>query len=159
MEKAPDWLKPGATTVDLAWGALLENLKARGTTTVLLDQRVTSLAGREVLVRDTRDRQIEQFSRRDRNNETYQNSTITTGCTAKLRTDEGLKYDVEVKWALARQEGDLRPALGTTAWSGDHPLLDGGKTLALRWAQQSVWEGRPTRGIEIYAFVTGRRAP
>ena len=157
VEAAPAFLGAG-TTVTESWAALLAKLKDRGQTTVLLDQRITSLPGSEILVRDTGDRQIEQFSRRDRNNETWQSSTLSSGASVKLKTTDHVAYSIEFKWMLDREEGELRPLLSTASWSGMHTLLDG-RTLALRYAKQVRLEHREPRGVELYAFVTGRLAP
>ena len=68
-----------------------------------------------------------------------------------------LAYQVSVKFELAAADGELRAVLGTVEWLGTHPEL-AGETIVLRHCEQIAYEGRPPRGLEVYAFLTASLA-
>lgn len=157
---APWEVTDGGPTVTTAWPVLLKQLKERGRTTLLVDQRVTAMAGTEAVVTQKRDRQIRMFQNQDLHNERWQSSTISTGCTAKLSMQAPgfLRYSVQVSWEMGPEDSDLRPLAGSTAWSGTYPALRG-ETLVLSYREQVVYADREPRGVEIHVFVTGRLVP
>jgi len=152
----------GAPTVTTSWADILVQLKARGTTTLLLDQRVTAVPNVEVEVEEGCDWQIAIFDRRDRANEFYKSSVMSKGCQAKLETGAFLQYDVQVNWALgqkpAAEDDDeaARPLVGTVTWKGAYPVLRA-QTLVLTHREQLVLPDGTVEPVEFYAFLTGRR--
>lgn len=151
------WTPTDGTTTKLPWSDLLAALKKRGVTTVLLDQRITGLTNRPVEAMQQRDQQIRQFQNADLHNERWQSSNLRSGVKAVLKpTSAWLEYQVVVNWMLRPREEDLRALLCTASWKGDHPGLEG-DTLVLSYREQVEHLDGERRGVEIYAFVTGRR--
>jgi hypothetical protein len=150
----------GSPLISTPWPELLKTLKGRGKTTLLLDQRGTAVWNQELVLSQFHDLQIESFQNRDFNNERWSASTLSYGCSAKLRPSdlELVKYDLEAKWLLLREDPEERPIVGATKWSGTAPALTG-KTLALGYREQLEVLQEPVRGVEIHVFVTGRFVP
>lgn len=157
VEAALPWEAAGTSTVDTPWPVLLQQLKARGATTILLDQRVTGCPGYTVTASQTRDRQIETLVNRDLANERWQGSPCVTGCTAKLETSTRnvLEYNVEARWEIRSEVERVRPIFCSSRWDGTHPDLTG-RTLVLSYREQAETWGDARVGVEIHAFVTAR---
>lgn len=159
VESQAPWEAEGSCIVDTPWPELLSQLKARGKTTLLLDQRVTSITGMEALISQTSDRQWEQLVSRDLSNERYGIAPIVTGGTAKLRMQEPdrLQYQLEARWELRSGSEQVRSILCATKWSGTLAAVADGRTLILSYREQIETWGDARVGTEVHAFVTLRR--
>lgn len=159
VETPAPWEAGGSCIVDTAWPELLSQLKARGKTTLLLDQRVTARAGSEALISNTLDRQIQQLTSRDLSNERWGVAPVVTGGTAKLRMQEPdrLQYQLEARWAIRSNREQVRPIMCATKWMGDLPAVADGRTLILSYREQIETWGDARVGTEVHAFVTLRR--
>ena len=146
--------------VSMPWTDVLAHLKSRGTTTLLLDQRGTSVWNEPLSLVQTHDVQIRAFQSQDVSNERWGSSTLTFGCAANLAPLGGkhLQYDIEAKWLIDRVKPSERPIVSMTRWKGTTPPL-AGKTLGLSYREQVEVLGEARRGFEIHAFVTGRFVP
>ncbi|MFV1958007.1 MAG: hypothetical protein ACC662_01205 [Planctomycetota bacterium] len=153
----------GAPVVTTSWPDLLKLLKARGTTTLLLDQRVTAVANMAAEVEQRFDWQVAIFDRRDEANEFYKSSVLSSGCRANLRTGAFLEYEVKVNWALGEKALDedadddeaVRPLQGAVNWRGAYPPLQA-QTLVLTHREQLALPDGTVQPVEFYAFLTGR---
>lgn len=160
VETPAPWEADGSCTTTTPWPELLKQLKARGKTTLLLDQRITALADLEAVASQTRDRQIQQMQSRDFNNERWQSAPLMTGCTAKLKVAAAvLSYQVEARWEIRADVESVRPLMCTTKWAGTFPVTPAGETLVLTYREQVETWGEDRVGQEIHAFVTARRLP
>ena len=161
VESPAPWEGAGACTTSLTWPEILAQLKTRGRTTLLLDQRITALAGSEALASQTGDRQIQQLQSRDFNNERWSSAPLVTGGTAKLRVGDGdaLTYQLEARWEIPSNEDGVRSLLRTSKWAGTFRAIPNGGTLALTYREQIRTWGEARVGTEIHAFVTMRRLP
>jgi hypothetical protein len=162
-EAGPDWASPGGglPVTTTPWRNLLDLLKQRGETTVLLDRRVTAVSGEPASIADTQVAAARVFERRDRSNETWRAGVIETGVRGDLLADARTTYKIDVKWELGGGDPEAVPLQGSAAWTGSWPLL-GGETLVLTHRQQLARPGGGTgvpAGVEIYAFLTARPVP
>lgn len=161
VETPAPWEAAGTCTTSLGWTDLLTQLKARGRTTVLLDQRITTLEGMEALASQSGDRQIEQLQSRDLSNERWSSAPIVTGATAKLRVADAsvLAYQLEARWEIRPDVDGVRPMLRMSKWAGTFRAIPNGETLALTYREQIRTWGEARVGTEIHAFLTMRRLP
>jgi len=161
VETAAPWEAAGSCTTDASWPELLTQLKARGRTQVLLDQRITSLVGMEALASQSSDRLIEQMQSRDLSNERWSSAPIITGGTAKLRVSDPdvLTYQLEARWEIRSTADNVRPLMRTSKWAGTFRAIPNGGTLALTYREQIQTWGDARVGTEIHAFLTMRRLP
>ena len=155
------WEAVDSCTVDSPWPLLLAHLKARGKTTLLLDQRITALGGTEALISQTGDRQFEQLQSRDLSNERYAPAPVVTGATAKMRVADGsaLNYQVEARWVIRPGVDRVRPMMRASKWAGTYRAIPNGRTLVLSYREQIDTWGESRVGTEIHAFLTMRRLP
>jgi hypothetical protein len=161
VEVAAPWDAAGPGTITTPWPEVLKQLRARGRTTLLLDQSITALGDAEALVTQTRDRLIQQLQSRDLSNERYGAAPIVTGGTAKLRVSEStvLQYQVEARWEIRSGDESVRSLLCTSKWAGTFPAIPDGRTLVLTYREQVETWGESRVGQEIHVFVTARRVP
>jgi hypothetical protein len=156
-EKGPpfDEVPAGGPLVATPWPVLLQTLKARGSTRLLLDRRVTALPGAgRVEIDDSQTRGVEMLNRRDASNETWVSGVIDTGVKAALTTGDAFGYVIEVRWATDAKAPNAPPLLqGRTGWQGAWPAFDG-RTLVLSHRQQIDAPGLDPTGLEIYVFLT-----
>ncbi|MHC5011483.1 MAG: hypothetical protein ACYTG6_11110 [Planctomycetota bacterium] len=147
-----------SATIGMSWPEILAALKARGKTTLLLDQRITAVAGLAATARQKHTSQIQAFQNRDMANERWQGALIDFGCTAYLLSADVLEYDVEARWLLPPlAEEAPQPTQATASWKGTHPLL-GGRTLVLWQSEQVELPAGHRMAVELHVFVTGRVA-
>jgi hypothetical protein len=146
------------TTTRMGWRDALAALKKRGTTTILADQRLTTVDGIMAAAKSERSVPTLAVNFSDVNNTQKRAATVRTGCMLEVTPSKGLlTYRVEARWALAGQEvpeTEAPPQL-TASWSGTHPAL-GGDTLVLHYREQLLGKDTPTRAVEVYALLTGR---
>lgn len=178
-EKHPTWFPEGTTTTTKPWQELLTSLKQRGTSTILLDQRVTGLENSNCTAVQKRERPVLAVNNKDLNNVQSRLTTLESGCRVKLTTNAAgvLTYDVQAMWIfdpVARTLSPVRdtepkpgamrvpatvvhaPVQGLTTWQGTHPSLSG-NTLVLHYREQVAHEGEAApQAMEIYTFLTGR---
>jgi hypothetical protein len=131
---------------------LLGALKERGTTTLLLDQRVTALSGTTAEAKRQRTRWIEQFQRRDVNNENWIGSALNESASVQVVCGETCEYTVDVEWLLPLEAEGMTEPLVRSAWKG-RLVARPGRTLVLRQAEQVVWRSTERRGFELYVFL------
>jgi len=161
VEVAPSWEPAGASgaTTTSTWADLLAGLKARGRTTILLDQRSTTWSDVKTALKQERRRPLLTLRNRNGPTDIWEASYVETGAKAELvSTSHGLSYDVNVRWEEAPGEGGLAP-LGSTEWSGACSDLKAGETLVLSHRQQQVAQPPGPQGLEIYVFITGWSVP
>jgi len=160
VEAAPLWKPAGATeaSTTAAWADLLGGLKARGRTTILLDQRVTTVAGVATEFKQQRKRPVLALHTRSANAETWETSYIETGTYGQLgATSQGLQYTIDASWEEAPKEDGTGP-VGNVSWKGTRSNVVAVETLALSHRQQ-VAGSTALRGLEIYVFITGTPSP
>lgn len=151
-EQRPAFQAADRSTSDLAPGALLDALKARGTTRLLLDQRVTTVEGRRCVAQQELHESHLALQFRDASNEQHRPTALRTGAIAQfVPTSEGLGYEVRLEWAGAAQPAGT--ALHLARWEGTHPLPEG-RTLVLHHAQQHA-QGAAT---EVYVLIRAHPA-
>jgi len=146
----------GATT-DLPWKDALALLKQRGRTTLLLDQRVTTLTGVKANASSERVRPVLLVNMKTKNDEQRRASTIRSGCKLEVTPgDDAMRYVVDVRWTAPAASPDGAPQQLSAAWQGSHPPLRG-RTLVLHQGEQvRVRNAGQARAVEIYALLTGR---
>lgn len=144
------------TTVRMGWPETLAALKQRGRTTVLMDQRLTTLEGLKGHAGGDRSVPILALNAKDLQNEQRRSARVRTGCKFEATVTAHLQYDLEVRWILDTPGGDNGPPELTTTWSGTHTTLDD-ETLVLSYREQVAQaQGKPPRAVEIYGLITGR---
>lgn len=156
VETAPTWKPAGATgaSTTATWADLLGGLKARGATTILLDQRVTTVAGVATEFKQQRRRPVLSLRNRAANAETWETMYIETGTSGQLvSTAHGLQYMIDVSWEEAPKEDGTGP-VGNVSWKGTRSGGATVETLVLSHRQQ-VAGSTGQRGLEIYVFITG----
>lgn len=166
VEAAPPWQPPGATgaTTKAAWADLLAGLKARGRTTILLDQRVTALHQEKTeLKQDWRRVALTLRTRQDGlqgKTELSDASYVETGTRGELTPSfDGLRYQFEVRWEEAPPTEAGAP-LGSVSWRGSHSSLPSGETMVLSYRQQlATGKDGGAPGLELYVLVTGWPVP
>jgi hypothetical protein len=158
-ESAPSLLDLSTSTVRAEWPALLEALKARGTTRVLLDQRVTAFEGHKAQVEHEIQAAHLFTVFASQTDEQRRSAPLTTGAHASYvaQAGGGLDYEVVVNWALA-VGGTTGNTTMRTRWTGTHGPLGAGETLVLHHRAQGDGASALPPAAEIYAFVTARRA-
>lgn len=147
----------GSPVVPTPWAGLLTSVRERGATTILMDQRVTTLPDMAVEATQSRARQLEVFDRRDQNNEFWKGSILNEGCTAKLVPGDHLEYEVHVQWTQARP-GSTIPLQATSRWRGN-VLHFPGSTFVLSHREQVDIGGEAPVTVEIWAFLSARWLP
>jgi hypothetical protein len=132
----------------------LAELKQRGSTTLLLDQRGTTATGFPLTLRQQQREWIEQFVTRSAGNEQWNGSSLDEGASVLLTCGSLASYQVEVSWCLAQPKSRTRqPAQLSSTWNGTFKP-QGGRMLVLRQAKQIVPQGGDRAGVEIYVFLT-----
>lgn len=157
VETATPWKATGASAASTtsAWSDLLASLKARGRTTILLDQRVTAGDGIPTEVKHKRKRPVLALRVRSGNAETWETSFIETGTSGELvATARSLQYAIDVTWEDA-PKADGTGSLGSASWKGTRFGGTAAETLVLSHRQQQVSESAEQHGLEIYVFITG----
>ncbi len=147
------------TTVPMGWPQILDALKKRGKTTILMDQRLTTVEGVKGRLNNVVDHPILMVNFSDDNNTQRRQAAMKTGCSFEvIPTSSEMTYQVESRWALMRtQVKDTQaPPQGLTAWQGTHPALTG-DTLVLHSREQiETIREASVKAVEFYALVTGR---
>lgn len=143
--------------VDLPWTKILAALKERGQTTILVDQQLTGVKGQEVDMIQNRDHQVRTFQGADINNERWIGSVVSTGTKAKLLVGDVFEYEAEVRWAHSTKEPIGGLPTGMVRWRGSY-AVESGETLVLHHRNQKASPGVESNGIELYVFLTARRA-
>jgi len=161
VEQPCPFLRGDATTITASWGDVLDALKKRGTTTLLMDQRVTGCAGDRIKMSDERQVPVLQFTTKTLTSETHQAARIRSGCKIELigGPDGLMNYRAEIRGATDPTSSLATAAMETlTSWEGCHAALDG-RTLVLSHRVQVLDPGdKNARGVELYCFILGRRA-
>lgn len=147
----------GSPVVEATWPDLLKAAKGRGVTTILMDQRMTTVANREVNVTQSRAAHMEVFDRRDQNNAHWKGSVLNEGCQAKLLPGDHVDYEVSVQWSQAQAASRL-PLQATSRWRGSAFHFPG-KTLVLSHREQVDVGGDAPVTVELWAFVSARWLP
>jgi hypothetical protein len=143
------------TTVKTGWPEILAVLKKRGKTTLLLDQRLTTLHGTKGQLNSERSVPILALNSEDMHNAQKRSATVKTGCKFEATVTEHMTYRLEARWTLDAPGGDHGPPQLTTQWQGSHPALKG-DTLVLSYREQvDQGAGKAARAVEIYGLVTG----
>ena len=158
-EKPAPWAEGagGRPIVDTAWPVLRQALQERGATTLLMDQRVTTVPYVPAQLKQSRAEAMEIFDRRDKSNEFWKSSVRNDGCDGKLMPGSELDYEVLVQWSLSRPDSEM-PVQHTSAWRG-RALHFPGSTLVLSHRQQDGVGGAEPVTVEIWAFLTARWLP
>lgn len=125
------------TTIDLPWKTVLERLKKRGHTTVLMDTRMSAAPGIKSEVTDERITPIVALNFEDWNNQQYRSQPVKIGSTFKQTTSAQLSYQIAVRGTATAPATRRAPAQYMIQWNGSHPRL-GGQTLVLEHRQQVV---------------------
>ena len=160
VEAAPAWqtADAGATTI-VAWAELLTGLKARGRTTILLDQRLTAIGGVPMSFKQTRMLPLVMLRSRADKQEFWETSYRETGTKGMIEAGvNGMRYEIDVTWEEPQSKDGMLP-ISTTSWKGSHSSLSVGETLVLTHRQQWTAGEAATHGIEIYVLVTARALP
>gem|GEM_PF-6126459 len=166
VEVGPPWQLSGAAgaTTKTPWAELLASLKARGRTTILLDQRVTAIEEREKAVfRQERKRAVLLLRNRQDSSqgklELSDSSYVEVGTKGELGPFAGgLGYDIDARWEEGPTTDGTTP-LGSATWRGSHANFPPGETLVVSHRQQQIAGTTGSEGLEIYVFVTGWPAP
>ncbi|MDF1702767.1 MAG: hypothetical protein P1V36_16585 [Planctomycetota bacterium] len=149
-----------ATTISLPWAECLARLKKRGTTTLLLDQRLTALQGRGSNVSEETTTPLLSANFEDKNNVQYRAQVVRTGCSfEQTTTGPSFQYQVQIQGALTAPADKAPPIQYTVKWRGDHPRLDGATLVLVNRRQVAKAKGAASKALEHYAFVTGRFVP
>lgn len=157
VETAPPWKAAGtsAASTSSPWSDLLAGLKARGRTTILLDQRVTAGDGIPTEIKHRRKRSVLALRARAGNAETWETSFLESGTSGELvATAHGLHYTIDVTWEDA-PKADGTGSVSSASWKGTRFGGAPAETLVLSHRQQQVSESAEPRGLEIYVFMTG----
>lgn len=123
------------TTIDLPWKTILARLKARGTTRVLMDTRITAMDGIKTHTREEASTPIVALNFEDWNNQQYRSQIIKQGCSFEQTTTGVLQYALQVRGTVTPPASRRPPAQYVVDWQGTHPVLDG-RTLVLEHRQQ-----------------------
>jgi hypothetical protein len=164
VEVAPTWQTAGAgATTTAVWADLLKDLKARGRTTILLDQRLTAIGGVPMSFKQTRMLPLVMLRSRADKQELWETSYRETGTKGLIEgmTEAGVKgmrYEIDVTWEEPQSKDGMLP-ISTTSWKGSHSSLLVNETLVLTHRQQWTAGEAATHGIEIYVLVTARSLP
>lgn len=143
------------TTTKLAWPAALAALKKRGTTTILMDQNITTMPGDKARGHAERVVPIMSLNFASRNDEQKRASNVKTGCRLDLHPlADRLQYGLHVQWALQGRTSEDPPEQFVAEWNGSHPPL-AGETLVLHYREQVAQGKSAARAVEIYGLVTG----
>ncbi len=146
----------GGSTTKLAWPAALAALKQRGTTTILMDQNITTMPGDKARSHADRTVPIMALNFANRNDEQKRSSNVRTGCRLDLQPlPDRLQYGLQVRWALQGRTSEDPPEQFVAEWNGSHPPL-AGETLVLHYREQVAQGKGSMRAVEIYGLVTGR---
>jgi hypothetical protein len=160
IEVAPTWksveAEPERGITTTAWADLLAGLKARGGTTILFDQRVTTRMGVVADFSQKTKKLVPMMQSRTKEQEVWTSSYLETGVTGQLiPAPEGLQYMFEVNWDGGAADAGSGPFASAT-WRGATAGLATGTTLALWHRQQAAPDTSVRHGTEIYVFVTAR---
>ncbi len=166
VEAAPPWQPPGATgaTTKAPWADLLTGLKARGRTTILLDQRVTAIDREKTECRQDWKRVALMLRNRQDNPEgkieLSDVSYVETGTKGELTpSSDGLRYQFDVRWEEAPPTEGAAP-IGSVSWRGSHSSIPAGETMVLSYRQQQVaGKDKGPEGLELYVLVTAWPVP
>ncbi len=162
VEAAPAWQPMGASgaTTTATWADLLAGLKARGRTTILLDQKVTAVDRTATEFKQERRRPVLVLQDRvsssavGGDNERRSVSYVPSGANGQITPyPEGLEYRVDVSWE-ERPAADGMVSTGSASWRGSHSALTAGATLVLSHREQ-IGTAEASQGFEIYVLVTG----
>ena len=162
VEAAPSWQPSGeaGATTKAPWADLLTGLKARGRTTILLDQRVTAFDREKTEFKQDRKRVVLLLRNRQDNPQgkldISDSSYVETGTRGELvPSPDLLTYAFDARWEEGPGTDGTPSPLGSTTWRGSHANFPSGETLVLSYRQQPVPGPTGTPGLEIYVFVTG----
>ena len=163
VEAPPPWQPGGAAaaTTTLPWADLLAGLKARGRTTILLDQRVTATDGTPTEFKQERRRAAQTLRHRnamnDAKTEVWETTFAESGASGELVVGpDGLRYRVDVRWD-ERAAMDEVASAESASWRGSHAPFPTGETLVLSHRQQHLSGEGVLRALELYVLVTASR--
>lgn len=150
----------GQTTVEVTRAAALQALKARGTTTLVMDTRLTVRAGRKATAREDNQTPILAPNNEDKNNLQFRSQVIRQGCQVDLIGGEGLDFSVEVRGAVVPPTEKRPPVQYVVGLQVSHDDLRHGRVLVLHHRKQyrvHAGAGAPAgqRAIEHYVFLRG----
>lgn len=153
-EQRPAFQAAERGTTEIRPEAVLAALQARGTTRLLLDQRITTMHDMECTVEQQSAEPQLVVQLKDGNSEQQRSTIVQTGASVGLQqTAESLRYAIQLNWSTPAQ-----PSVGSpvhrTSWKGSHPGL-AGRTLVLHYAQQHA-QGSAT---EIYVLIRAQEGP
>jgi len=145
----------GSTTTQ-SWPKMLGALKQRGTTTILMDQNITTMPGEKARGHSDRTVPIMALNFANKNDEQKRASNVKTGCRLDFTpAADRLQYGLHVQWALAAAKTDDPPEQFVAEWNGSYPNLNG-ETLVLHYREQVTQTKGAARAVEIYGLITGR---
>lgn len=146
------------STTSTPWVQIRQTLAARGTTEVMLEQRLSTLAGIQAEAKTQSTFPVERFDTRSGGQETRRFDRIDSGSTVLLKAHDQLEYNAMARWLhWYPKEGAVPTA--TTSWKGTHAPLRAGQSLFLASRRHIRDAEGKSELAEIYTIISVVSAP
>ncbi len=146
------------STTRAPWSQIRGVLASRGTTEVMLEQRLSTLAGIQAEAKTQSTFPIERFDTRSGAQETRRFDRIDTSTSVMLKVHDQLDYNVIAKWLHWYPKGGAAPT-ASTSWKGTHTALAPGRSLFLASRRHIQDAAGKSQLAELYTIITVVAAP